>query len=220
MAKDFKPAAPRHSGGSGKPGMHPMLAGILIGLLLGITLALGVAIWLNRANSPFVEKAKPVEALPTIPAKPANAKPDTPATAAGANEKPRFEFYQILPGEKDATAKKAPEPPAKPAVEARKDNAKDGKDHPPAKGPEEQKEAIRDSVYLQAGAFQNVTDAENLKAKIAFAGMEALVKPVNLANKGTLYRVRLGPYTSLEEANRIKASLSQSGIPTAVIKGE
>ena len=217
MAKDSKPAATR---GSGKPGMHPMLAGILIGLLLGITLALGVAIWLNRANNPFIEKAKPVEALPTIPAKPANAKPEAPAATAAGNEKPRFEFYQILPGEKDAGARKAPEPPAKPAVEAKKESAREAKDRVPAKAPEEQKEAIRETVYLQAGAFQNVTDAENLKAKIAFAGMEALVKPVNLANKGTLYRVRLGPYTSLDEANRIKASLSQSGIPTAVIKGE
>jgi len=218
MAKDSKPAAPRSSG---KPGMHPMLAGILIGLLLGITLALGIAIWLNRANSPFVEKAKPVDALPTIPAKPANAKPEAPATAAAGNEKPRFEFYQILPGEKDAAAKKAPEAPAKPAIEAKKENSKETKAPPlPIKGPDEPKEAIRESVYLQAGAFQNVSDAENLKAKIAFTGLEALVKSVNLPNKGTLYRVRLGPYTSMEEANRIKTTLSQSGIPTAVIKGE
>lgn len=210
MARDMKPEANR---GAGKPGMHPMLAGILIGLLLGIALALGVAIWLNRANNPFVEKSKPVEALPTLPAKPPAAKAEEPGGTAASGEKPRFEFYKILPGEKEGAAKKSAEAAAKAAPEARREGAT-------TKPAVETKSSAHESVFLQAGAFQNLTDAENLKAKIAFAGLEALVKPVNLADKGTLYRVRLGPYQNLEEANRIKATLSQSGIATAVIRGD
>ncbi len=226
---DSKPAAPR---AAGRPGMHPMLAGILIGLLLGITLALGIAIWLNRASSPFIEKAKPVEALPTLPAKPAAGKTEGTAPTEAAGDKPRFDFYKILPGEKEGNAKRAPDaPPAK--SEAKTDakadtkpaaDAKTATDSKPAtaasKPVEDVKAAHKDSVYLQAGAFQNNTDAENLKAKIAFAGMEALVRPVNLADKGTLYRVRLGPYPNAEEANRIKNTLSQSGIATTVVKGD
>ena len=62
MANDIKPKAPfRAAGPNGKPGMNPLFAGIIIGLLLGIFLALGVAIWLNHATNPFVEKTKPSE---------------------------------------------------------------------------------------------------------------------------------------------------------------
>ena len=88
---------------------------------------------------------------------------------------------------------------------------------PPAKP--DIKPANGEIFHLQAGAYQSTTDAENMKAKIAFAGFEAAVRPVNLPDKGTLYRVRLGPFKSLDEVNRIKAALSQGGISASVVKG-
>jgi cell division protein FtsN len=56
------------------------------------------------------------------------------------------------------------------------------------------------------------------RAKIALSGLEATVRSVNTADKGTLYRVRLGPYQSLDVANRIKSSLSQNGVGAAIIR--
>ena len=44
------------------------------------------------------------------------------------------------------------------------------------------------------------------------------MRSVNTADKGTLYRVRLGPYQSLDVANRIKSSLSQNGVGAAIIR--
>ena len=227
MARDYKSVEtkPAESGGRGGKhgGVPPMLTGIIIGLLMGIMLALAVAIWLNRANTPFLEKSRPVEALPTIAAR--SAQPPTvklEKTEKGEAEKPRFEFYQILPGDKGGKGDKGeggaeraaanvpkptPAPDAKPAVKTEAAVAK-----------EVQKPVGSETVYLQAGAFQSVTDAENLKAKIAFSGFEANVRPVNLADKGTLYRVRLGPYKSPDEVNRIKLTLSQNGINAAVVK--
>lgn len=221
--------------GAKKRGLNPMFIGIIIGLLLGVGLALGFAIWLNRANNPFIEKSRPVEALPTIPAR--TLQPRSPsqsvATASGAKaeskgdaEKPRFEFYQILPGEKSEksgrpeavispkTADAMPKVgPAEPKV------ALETKTAPKTDAKIDVKPASTEVFFLQAGAFQSPTDAENVKAKVAFAGFEAMVRPVNLPEKGTLYRVRLGPYKSQDEVNRIKATLSQSGIAAAVVKG-
>jgi cell division protein FtsN len=211
--------------------MSPMITGIVIGLILGVLLALGFAIWLNRNATPFVEKAKSVELLPTRPARPDAPKGDvaqpTPTTAAGVareasdkNDKPRFEFYQTLPGDKDGTkgnkAGKAAEAPAKTAAkpDVTPKPAAQSADGDASKAP------AKESYALQAGAFQSESDAENLKAKIAFAGMEANVRSVNLPDKGTLYRVRLGPYRSMDEVNRIKAALSQNGISAAVVKSE
>ena len=244
MANDYKdskiPPSPRSGasrGGSGR-GMNPMFLGVIIGLLLGIVLALGIAIWLNRSASPFQEKSRPVDALPTILARPAASssinKNDAPAVpnavAKNGSDKPRFEFYDILPGEKggkmDAASKATPpagksaESPAatslKTAPEAKRD-APIGKTNGGVATPAG---IGKESYLLQAGAFQNESEAENLKAQIAFAGMEAFVRSVNLPDKGTLYRVRLGPYKSFEEVNRIKTALSQNGISAAVVKAE
>ena len=70
----------------------------------------------------------------------------------------------------------------------------------------------------EAGAFSEEKEADNLKAKIALTGLEAAVRAVSIPDKGTLYRVRLGPYQSLDDANRIKAALSQNGVGAAIIR--
>jgi len=44
------------------------------------------------------------------------------------------------------------------------------------------------------------------------------VRPVSIPDKGTLYRVRLGPYQSLDDANRIKGALTQNGVGAAIIR--
>jgi cell division protein FtsN len=228
MPKDFKNAPSPRAEPKGLA--HPMLIGILIGLLLGIIIALGVALWLNRLSNPFIDKPKPLEPLQRMTPKgePAAARPSEPAPpqpAGKPGERPRFEFYQILPGEKETAPAKAPAAPGAPATAP----AKDAKPAPapaaavsakgaPGSSPSSPKAASGEAYFLQAGAYATEADADNMKARIAFVGLEAQVKPVNVADKGTLYRVRLGPYQSLEDANRIKAALSQNGVAAAIIK--
>lgn len=214
---DAERSASRGNRGSGSGRMNPMFVGIIIGLLLGVGMAVGLALWLNRSTNPFMEKSKPVDALATKtakadlpklePAKPGIGQLAPPVATKDGSEKPRFEFYQILPGEKGGKGEKS--------SGARADQASDTKRDKSADAP-----AAKEIYMLQAGAFQNEGDAENLKAKLAFAGMEATVKPVNLPEKGTLYRVRLGPFRSLDEVNRVKTALSQNGISAAVVKPE
>jgi len=218
---------------SGSGPAHPMLMGVIIGLLLGIIIALAVALWLNRLSNPFVEKGKQIEPLPKIGA----AQPPPPPEAAKAaekaaekakaapekaadpkdakkatkNERPRFEFYQILPGDKEVTdkdIKAAKAAPPKAPGDAPK----------PGSSPQAPKAFSGETYWLQAGAFASEADADNLKAKIALSGLEASVRPVNVENKGTLYRVRLGPYQSVDDANRIKTALSQNGVAAAIIR--
>jgi len=76
----------------------------------------------------------------------------------------------------------------------------------------------RDVYILQAGAFQNPADADNLKARLAMLGHEAGVEPTNLPDKGVWYRVRLGPYASVEEINRVRAQLAQNDVEASVVK--
>jgi cell division protein FtsN len=223
MPKDYKDA-PASRGESRLS--HPLLLGMIIGLLLGIVISLAVALWLNRLSNPFVDKGKPTEAAPKIaPVQPppppeaakaveqaAKGKAAAPEKPAKPGERPRFEFYQILPGDKDSekesrAAARAP-PAAAPAPAAPK----------PGSSPSTPKPHGGEVYWLQAGAFSEEKDADNLKAKIAFTGLEASVRAVAIPDKGTLYRVRLGPYQSLDDANRIKIALSQNGVSAAIIR--
>ena len=225
MPKDYKDApAARESRLA-----HPLILGMIIGLLLGIVISLAVALWLNRLNNPFLEKAKPVEPIakfaPAQPQPPAEAAKSAEQSAKGklptpektekaapkAAERPRFEFYQILPGDKEVSEKEARAAAIKPAP-------------PPTGGtrpgstPAMPKPHSGEIYWLQAGAFSEQREADNLKARIALTGLEATVRAVSIPDKGTLYRVRLGPYQNLDDANRNKTTLSQNGVGTAIIR--
>jgi cell division protein FtsN len=165
---------------------------MFVGLLIGLGIALGVAVYLNKTPLPFIGKPKPAE-----PAKPA-AIAGMPQGAAKAADKPRFDFYKILPGGEEPVTERE-----------LKDAAKTGKNQP---------EAARGVYFIQAGSFQNPADADNQKAKIAILGFESSVEPTVLPEKGTWYRVRLGPYTGLEDLNRARRVLAQNGIDASLVK--
>ena len=60
--------------------------------------------------------------------------------------------------------------------------------------------------------------AENLKARLAFAGWQANVQQGTLPDKSVRYRVRLGPYDNTDELTRIRSDLAKNGFDVAVIK--
>ena len=86
------------------------------------------------------------------------------------------------------------------------------------KAAKSQPEAVRGVFFIQAGSFQNPADADNQKAKIAILGFESNVEPTVLPDKGTWYRVRLGPYGTLEELNQVRRTLTQNGIDANLVK--
>src|SRR3954470_2590449 len=99
MSKDYKAPARKSSGG--KNGAGSLLVGILIGLLLGLGIALAVAWYINKMPTPFLNRAIP-------PSKAEQSKgPSTDITkmedryGKSAEEKPRFDFYKILPGSEE-----------------------------------------------------------------------------------------------------------------------
>ena len=165
-----------------------LLIGILIGLVLGLAIALGVAWYINKMPSPFLAPSTP--APKSDPPKAAKAE-DSPAKVPEA--KPRFDFYKILPGiEETATEQQLRDAQKKPAA--------------------------KEAFYLQAGAFQNAPDADNLKARLALVGIEATIQTTTLPDKGVWHRVRIGPYTSVEELTRTRDTLKQNGVDTTLIK--
>lgn len=191
------------------------LLGIFIGLVIGILIAFGIAWYLNKATLPFQNK---YEGAPKTDKDKPGAAGTTPAPLPGkAGDKPpgRFEFYDILEGKQPAAPGAAAPGTSAPRV------APPGV-APPVGGvvapPAEAKPAPVDVLYLQVGAFQKAADADNLKAKLALTGLEASVQEVSIPEKGTMHRVRVGPFRDPDEMNKARALLLQSGVQGTVVK--
>jgi len=76
----------------------------------------------------------------------------------------------------------------------------------------------KENYFLQVGAFQNEADADNMKAKLALLGFEAVVKTATIPEKGIWHRVRVGPLNDIEKINKIRGELTTNGFNTDLIK--
>jgi cell division protein FtsN len=183
------------------------LLGIFVGVLIGLAVSLAVAFYLNRTPVPFsVAKPKdekaPASKAP-LAGMPSGAAPATTASAApSGTEKPKFDFYKILPGTEEPVSEKE----LRERLKAAKNQSAS------------QQEAAKDVYFIQAGSFQNPADADNQKARLAILGFESSVEPANLPDKGTWYRVRMGPYKKVEEINKVRQQLAQNGIDASLVK--
>ena len=182
-------------------GGNNLLVGAFIGLVIGVLIAFGVVLYLNKATLPFQDKGGRPEPSDAAAAAGKNSLPLPGKPGDKTVEKPRFEFYKILPGTQDPAPNTAATTPASATP------ATDGEPLAPI-----------DQFYLQVGAFQKPADADNLKARLALMGVEASVQDVNVPGKGTLHRVRTGPYASPTEMNQVRTLMAQNGVQATVIK--
>lgn len=80
----------------------------------------------------------------------------------------------------------------------------------------EQKTPVAPGPFVQAGAFRSRENAEQLMDKLRQNGLAGNVTVENWYNNG-IYRVRLGPYSSRDEAERAAVAIRKSlGISTLV----
>jgi cell division protein FtsN len=73
------------------------------------------------------------------------------------------------------------------------------------------------AYFLQAGAYGNAADADQVKARLALLGFEAKILSVQEGDT-LLHKVRIGPYRGLDELNSDRARLTQSGVETILVK--
>ena len=78
--------------------------------------------------------------------------------------------------------------------------------------------AIQKSYFLQVGAFQTEVEADNMKAKLALQGFEAIVQTAAIPDKGVWHRVRVGPLKDLDQINKTKSELVNNGFKADLIK--
>ena len=144
-----------------------------IGLAGGLVLAALVQFVISRTTSPDSGLRHALDSAHKSASKPpTQTRPASPPVATG---KPKYDFYTILPEIESVV----PEPGTSAHGELGKPD--------------------RDVRYvLQAGSFANFEDADRLKASLALNGLQAGIQKVAIEGRGEFHRVRLGPYSRLE----------------------
>lgn len=195
MTRDYKPTASRQKP-AGKN--NAFITGLLVGMILGIGISVAVAILVTGGKSPFIEHETSVEPVPAETSNGMDAE-EKAVPAENSEAKPdanRFDFYKILPGESQVTEQEIQQ-------------SKEAQQH--------QAPAI-ENYFLQVGAFQTEEEADNIKAKLALLGLEAVVQTANVPDKGVWHRVRVGPYTDLDQISKARAELTRNGFNADLIK--
>ncbi len=187
-------------------GRGSTLLGIFIGLVLGLSIAAAVAFFLGKSGL-----TSPLQA-PGTAKEPARAAKGDLGAQGTTPDKPRFDFYKILPGGEEPKSSVDRRPADK--------GAERTFDKVPDTGKAAEAAKPGDRYWLQAGAFASASDAENMKARLALSGWEASIQAVSLPDKTVRYRVRLGPYDNTDELGRVKTELGSRGFDVAVIKNQ
>ncbi len=195
MTRDYK----KRAGNSHKKKSSSNWGGFIGGLAIGLSIAVLVYLSPQRANL-----GNPTAAT-TASNKTEQAAPPTSTALAQEDNVPakrRFDFYTLLPElevvipEDERTPTNNRKPPATATPEAT---------------------GAEGGYLLQAGSFQQHSEADSLKANLALLGVAADIQTVNV-DKDTWHRVRIGPYNNLVELNKVRDKLRKNQIDTLLMK--
>jgi cell division protein FtsN len=220
--------------------------GLILGVLLGLVGALVVAVYVTKVPVPFVERVisrpasddaaeadrnrnwNPNAVLGGKSAK-GTAKADAPADPAPSDAAPAPEPAKKAeaPAKPTEAAKAPVEAPVEPKgktyssdplgdLASSKVQGKTVAATTPREAPAPAA-AEPFTFFVQVGAFRTPEDAQAQRAKLVLMGLDAKVSEREQNGK-TVYRVRLGPYERLSDAEKMKEDLAPSGLETALVR--
>ena len=199
MTRDYKSHANRKQKKS-LPGYVWLLSGLAIGLFVAFI------VYLDKQPENETDFGTAVQH--ELEKLKQQAKQDSSTKSRGqesekATEKKeqKFNFYTILPELEVLIPESETRPPEVKTTSTSKSS--DSKDS---------------TLYvLQVGSFQNLADAEKLKANLAFLGMQADIQKV-VVNRQSWHRVRTGPYHDKQQLYQSQKLLKKNNIPAIAME--
>lgn len=177
------------------------LLGFILGLIVGLAVALVVAVYVTKVPIPFMNKAQS-----------RNAEQDAAEEKKNKDWDPNAPLYGKNPAK--------PAAPAEPTDTAPPTSATgdDKKTDDPLGDLARAKAGADPFVYfVQAGAYRSEPEAQAQKAKLALKGLASAVSEREQEGR-TVYRVRLGPFDSKDDAEGTKKKLDSAKIESALVR--
>jgi cell division protein FtsN len=184
---------------------NPEFGGTILGFILGLGVGLGIAFLIALYLSKNTPQERPGIRAPNLPLiiKPAPA----PAEGEIATPVEPLDLNKPLQG-------KSPAPSAAADPIGDLANGKKPSEISATPAPAAKVDAI---YFLQVGAFVKRPDADAQKASLAIQGIQSQLSEVT-SEGNTLWRVRVGPFNSVDESNPVRDKLNGMGIKLTLIK--
>ncbi len=190
--------------------------GFVVGLITGLVIAVVVVFMVTKTPIPFANRKDNKRENPPTPASVA-----TPAPAPASD--PNQSLYDKNPAKSPTTPAVSADhltntPPVQPKQQTTPAVATPTPAPAPAPASAASQSTSEDKTvyYLQAGAFRNKSEAENMRGNLALLGFESHIVEGS-SQSGNIYRVRLGPYKS-NAVNGVQSRLKQNGINTTTTR--
>ena len=182
------------------------LLGLVVGLLIGLAVALGVALYVSKVPVPFVDK---------LPQR--SPEQDAAEAARNKNWDPNAPLSgKSPPPPNRAASSEAPSADAPSSPAAAGSGGKEG----PSAAPKVADPKLEvTGLFIQAGAFNRLEEAEQQRAKLAMLGFAARISEREQSSR-TVYRVRVGPFETREETNAPLERLQAAGVEVSLVRVE
>ena len=196
----------KHRGGT--------LLGFILGLLVGLGAALAVAVYVTKVPIPLVDRGLQPEPDQDAQEEMRNRDWNPNAGLASKTVPPPVPVEDSAPVMDPATpAPASASPGAKPVAKDPLGELIDSRADANAPKPESF------IYFVQAGAFRGPEEAETQRAKLAMLGFDFKVSEREQAGR-LVYRLRLGPYRSKDEADRAQERLVAQGVEAALVRSQ
>lgn len=209
MARDYAHKKTGTKGKARKPPPNPYK------IILFTLLIVGVLYFLNQTGELQQLKQQVIAAMAPAPRAKSQIAPQMAA------QQPRFEFYTLLPKNNPNGSIVATKPAATPTVSVTTTSRTAAispnsamssptmpttASNPPPPPKEHTLNQAKGHYILQVASFRTMGEADNLKAKLVFLGLDVAIEKFN--NHGQeWYRVKVGPYSSSSQANAARQRL-------------
>lgn len=178
--------------GASRRGGTPASLWLFTGLIIGLGLS-----WFLFSRGYFPYTDRPVSEDPG-PISLDGSEPLVDGLETREPDRPRYDFFTVLPEmevivpEEELNVRSQPQAPGETTNGATE-------------------------YLLQVGSFQNSSDAEEMKARLALLGIQARVQSVTV-DDATWHRVRIGPVAGARAAEDLRGQLSDNGIDSLVMQ--
>lgn len=120
---------------------------------------------------------------------------------------------------KDSAKEPAKEPAREPTKDAAKPSAKDGKDAKDLKDSKDAKDGDKDRgrFVVQAGSYTDLDTVRDVRQKLERLGIKTYTQAAVIEGV-TRVRVRVGPYSSRQEAQDVQAKIKAAGVAASLLQ--
>lgn len=171
-------------------------------------------------NAPAETEARDAEGLARAE-RPAATPAPAPVAAAPKPVPPPAEHAKPVPKpEPEAKPKTEPKPAVATATKPAAQEAASSSPAPTSTTPAKPAVTPKSggAVNVQAGAYSFLDKAEGVRDRAQAAGVACVISPAETA-KGTLYRVRCGPFAGKDRATAAVQTLKAKGIAAQIVSG-